>query len=393
MISQKGENEMLKAVLKFVGIVVGVGFLMILTASLIPSLQNNYFGYATFVVPWVIAILSVRKKKIKQKGPQNGDFADTANSNKAITKYFPVEPISEIALPVASTPIDTQNKPQNSDSVNLERASNTTARQSTNLAIDTQKKTPTPALDYVQRRAAVIEHKRDEFSQKLNDIPRVPVILSENRTKRANMINMPEIKYSNITRSTNIQKLFPLVVVDTETTGIKPGGNDIIEISAIKYAEGFTAVSCFTTLCKPRRPIPAEATEVNNITNEMVAEAPPFALVASAFSEYIAGCNMVGHNLPFDLRFLYISGVELPQKAKYFDTLDLAKKVLTKCGGKKYNHKIGEYEELEEWDVYDYKLETLCEYYDIYRSDAHRSLSDCYATAQLFENLIEDKTS
>lgn len=204
---------------------------------------------------------------------------------------------------------------------------------------------------------------------------------------------MPEIKCTNITRSTNLEKLFPLVVVDTETTGVKPGGNDIIEISAIKFGPDFTPISCFTSLCKPRKPIPADATAINNITDEMVADAPPFALIASAFSEYIAGCNVVGHNLPFDLRFLYISGVELPPKAKYYDTLDLAKKVLTKYGSKKYNHKTGEYEEVEEWDVYDYKLESLCDYYDIYRSDAHRSLSDTYATGLLFENLIDEKTS
>lgn len=252
---------------------------------------------------------------------------------------------------------------------------------------------PAPALDYKQRQAMYTERKKDEFSRGLSAIPRVPVALSSERTKRANMIHMPEIKYSNITRSTNLEKLFPLVVVDTETTGVKPGGNDIIEVSAIKYGPDFTPVSCFTSLCKPRKPIPADATEVNNITDEMVADAPPFALIASAFSEYIAGCNVVGHNLPFDLRFLYISGVELPPKAKYYDTLDLAKKVLTKYGSKKYNHKTGEYEEAEDWDVYDYKLESLCDYYDIYRSDAHRSLSDCYATAQLFENLIDDKTS
>lgn len=252
---------------------------------------------------------------------------------------------------------------------------------------------PAPVLDYKQKRAAYIERKRDEFNLELSKIPRVPVVQSSERTKRANLIRMPEIKYSNITRSTNLEKLFPLVVVDTETTGVKPGGNDIIEISAIKFGPDFTPISCFTSLCKPRKPIPADATAINNITDEMVADAPPFALIASAFSEYIAGCNVVGHNLPFDLRFLYISGVELPPKAKYYDTLDLAKKVLTKYGSKKYNHKTGEYEEVEEWDVYDYKLESLCDYYDIYRSDAHRSLSDTYATGLLFENLIDEKTS
>ncbi|MCI6999254.1 MAG: 3'-5' exonuclease [Clostridiales bacterium] len=252
---------------------------------------------------------------------------------------------------------------------------------------------PAPVLDYKQRRAAYIEHKREEFNLELSQIPRVPVAQSSERTKRANMIRMPEIKYSNITRSTNLANLFPLVVVDTETTGVKPGGNDIIEVSAIKYGPDFAPISCFTSLCKPRKPIPADATEVNNITDEMVAAAPPFALIAPSFSEYIAGCNVVGHNLPFDLRFLYISGVELPPKAKYYDTLDLAKKVLTKYGGKKYNHKSGEYEEVEDWDVYDYKLDTLCEYYDVYRNDAHRSLSDAYATGLLFKNLIDDKTS
>lgn len=247
--------------------------------------------------------------------------------------------------------------------------------------------------NYSQRRAALIDKKKEEFSQALEKIPRVPLSLSCEYTNRAKLITMPEIKYTNITRATNMDKLFPLVVVDTETTGLKPGGNDIIEISAIKYGSGFTPISCFTTLCKPRKPIPVEASNVNHITNDMVSDSPPFSLLASSFSEYISGCNLVGHNLGFDLRFLYISGVVLPPKAKYYDTLDLAKKVLTKFGEKKYNHRTGEYEEIDDWDVYDYKLDTLCEYYNVFRSESHRSLSDCYATALLFESLIDDKIS
>lgn len=247
--------------------------------------------------------------------------------------------------------------------------------------------------DYANRRAVFIDKKKSEFSRAIEAIPRAPFSLSVEPTKRAKLLSMPEIKYSNITRSTNMEKLFPLVVVDTETTGIKPGGNDIIEISAIKYGPGFTPISCFSTLCKPRKPIPPEASSVNHITDEMVSDSPPFSFVATALSEYISGCNLVGHNLGFDLRFLYISGVELPAKVKYYDTLDLAKKVLTKCGSKKYNHRTGSYEENDDWDVYDYKLDTLCEYYNIFRSDSHRSLSDCYATALLFESLVDDKTS
>ena len=341
-----------KKVLVFLGTAIGsfVALLLVFTVTGLyesDGLLSDFTVLAILILPIVFGVLAVRKK------------CSGASS---------VPPADRSAKAEEHTPPAAEEAPKPSE-------------------------TPAPVLDYKQRRAAFIERKREEFNLELSQIPRVPVVQSSERTKRANLIRMPEIKYSNITRSTNLQKLFPLVVVDTETTGVKPGGNDIIEVSAIKFGPDFTPISCFTSLCKPRKPIPADATEVNNITDEMVADAPPFALIASAFSEYIAGCNVVGHNLPFDLRFLYISGVELPPKAKYYDTLDLAKKVLTKYGSKKYNHKTGEYEETEEWDVYDYKLESLCNYYDIYRDVAHRSLSDTYATGLLFENLIDEKTS
>lgn len=342
----------LKKVFIFAGVCVGSFVLLTLVFGLSGALESdgglsNFLVFVMLILPPVFGFWVVKKKK------------------STPSEESPLEP------PKVAIMEDAKSKPQAAGEVH----------------------TVTPVLDYAQRRAAVIERDIENFDQKLSAISRVPIALSSERTKRANMLHMPEIKFSNVTRSTNLQKLFPLVVLDTETTGVKPGGNDIIEVSAIKYEQDFTPVSCFTTLCKPRKPIPAEATGINGITDEMVCDAPPFALVASAFSEYIAGCNVVGHNLPFDLRFLFISGVELPPKAKYYDTLSLAKKVLTKYGSKKYNRQTGEYEESDEWDVYDYRLETLCEYYGIHRSDAHRSLSDSYVTGLLFQNLIEDKTN
>lgn len=65
---------MLKTVLKFAGIVIGVGFLMILAASFIPWLQNSFFGFSAYIVPWIVAILCVNGKattwnKFKEKQP------------------------------------------------------------------------------------------------------------------------------------------------------------------------------------------------------------------------------------------------------------------------------------------------------------------------------------
>lgn len=241
-------------------------------------------------------------------------------------------------------------------------------------------------------RESFLLRKRTEFSNAVNSIPQIEIPLSDEKIKRRAVSDFAEIKFSNITRSTKIDNLFPLVVIDAETTGISPRGNDIIEVSAIKYDVGFTPISCFTTLLKPRKPIPSEATNVNHITDEMVVNSPSFSQVAPAFASFISGCNIVGHNLIFDLKFLFACGIDFSPRPRYFDTLSLAKHTLKVCGNKVYDHHTGEYVESDDFDVYDYKLDTLCEYYGIYRDDSHRSLSDCYATMLVFQNLINDKT-
>lgn len=241
--------------------------------------------------------------------------------------------------------------------------------------------------------ATTRSRERKFFSASLASIPTVKVTTSKQRAKRRPLSDMPEIRFSNITRRTPIEKLFPLVVIDTETTGITPKGNDIIEVSAIKYDVGFSPISCYTTLLRPRSHIPAATSRVNSITDDMVAAKPFFGDVAESFSAYISGCNIVGHNLLFDLKFLFAGGATLPESARYYDTYSLAKYTLTSQSSTKWDHDIGTLVNVEDYDVENYKLDTLCNYYGIYRDTSHRSLSDCLATAMLFEHLIEDKTS
>ena len=212
------------------------------------------------------------------------------------------------------------------------------------------------------------KQKSAEFAAALVDIPRVEIQRAEDFAKRRKDKYYP--KLANITSRTDVQKLFPLVVVDVETTGLKPANNDIIEVSAIKYASPFVPVSCFTTLCKPRHSIPADASAVNHITDDMVAGAPAFSEIAAGLSEFIRDCNIVGQNVEFDTDFLYASGVDLPE-TRYFDTCQLARYV--------------------DKDLPNYKLETLLNSYGIVRDTAHRSLSDAYATGLLFEKIVQEK--
>lgn len=212
-----------------------------------------------------------------------------------------------------------------------------------------------------------------QFEAELNAITKVEIILSA-PAERQLLKNLPAYSFSNITRTTRLDSIFPLVVLDVETTGLYPSKAEIVEVSAIKFDTGMKPVSCFTSLCKPKKPIPEEATAVNNITDDMVKDSPSFAEIAPALTEFMQGCHVAGHNLDFDLRFIFAHGATLPEGKRFYDTLDLAR--LTIPQGYLYN----------------YKLDTLCNYYKIRRNGAHRSLSDCYATSKIFSGIVLEKT-
>lgn len=115
--------------------------------------------------------------------------------------------------------------------------------------------------------------------------------------------------------------------------------------------------------------IPQEATEINNITDDMVAGCPTIKEVLPSLEKFIGKSNLLGHNLKFDLRFLYKYGYDFSkEKRKYYDTLEIARTKLKKFNRYKYYNSDSYYD----WDVYDYKLDTLCEYYNISRNVSHR---------------------
>ena len=243
-----------------------------------------------------------------------------------------------------------------------------------------------------QEQAARERQIKQYISDAIDAIPQID-IKPEQIIPRGEASAAESIKQSIITAKTDFCALFPLVSIDIETTGLAPYKDDIIEVSAIKYDIGMTPVSRFSTLLKPRngKSIPAETVAVHHITDDMVTDKPTFGEVGAALQRYIKGCNIVGHNLHgFDMRFLSKGGIVFDPKKKYFDTLDLAKKVLKLNESDKFNARTGQYI-YNSGDVDNYKLPTLCEHYGILY-DAHRSDADAFVTAILFSKLIKDKT-
>lgn len=89
-----------------------------------------------------------------------------------------------------------------------------------------------------------------------------------------------------------------LVFFDTETTGLNPATNRIIEITL------YTEEGWYSKLLNPGVPVPEHITGITGITTEMVTNAPTFAEVAPEIWRRFEGRTAVAHNAQFDMRFL-----------------------------------------------------------------------------------------
>ena len=200
----------------------------------------------------------------------------------------------------------------------------------------------------------------------------INININDSVYKKKNLCDMPEISFSTIRKNSNYKDISNFIAIDVETTGLRPKNDDIIEISAVKFIDG-KPLEYMSTFISPKKVIPPEATEINNITNEMVKDSPNISSVIDSFSDFIKGFNIIGYNLKFDLNFLFVNNLDLfSEKRKFYDLLPICRKHISK-----------DY-------LYNYKLNTVCEYYDIYRNDSHRSMSDALATGLLFSQVSKE---
>jgi DNA polymerase III epsilon subunit family exonuclease len=104
-----------------------------------------------------------------------------------------------------------------------------------------------------------------------------------------------------------------IIAFDLETTGLDVGKDEIIELGAIlfsvKESRGRMVpekLDEFQTFAKASKPIPPEASRVNNITDDMLVNAPSCAEALKQFKVFCDRSNcLVAHNAEaFDKRFL-----------------------------------------------------------------------------------------
>lgn len=161
------------------------------------------------------------------------------------------------------------------------------------------------------------------------------------------------------------------IFYDTETTGVRSEKDRIIEIAAYDPLNDLS----FERLVNPGFPIPPEATAIHHITDEMVANAPSFDIIAKELCAFCEGdVVLIAHNNDgFDYHFLRAeferNGMALPSW-KFFDTLKWARRY--------------------RGDLPRHTLQFLREIYGIAANNAHRALDDVLVMHKVFMNMIDD---
>ena len=235
-------------------------------------------------------------------------------------------------------------------------------------------------LDFEQKYK---EHKKKQHEMKElnNDVYKncyknlkyiSPTIFKHKESKNI-LKYLPDFKFSNITSKTSLNTINTFVVIDTETTGLRPSSDELLEISAIKFING-EPKECLTTLLKPQKKISQEIESINHITNAMIQNSPTVGYIIKNFSNFIDGFNIVGYNLEFDIKFLYRNGMDLfTKKRKFYDVLPLCK------------------QKFKDDSLANYKLDTICSHLGITRSNEHRATEDALATGILFRDIGQSK--
>ncbi len=161
------------------------------------------------------------------------------------------------------------------------------------------------------------------------------------------------------------------VVVDLETTGLRPGRAGICEIGAVRVRR-LQVEAELETLVNPGLPLAPAAAALTGLRDEQLRRAPPPAAAVRRFLDFAGDAVLVAHNARFDLAFLdreteRLTGFRIA--APVVDTVTLARTLLA---GRVSRFGLGQ----------------LAWFLGTSVQPCHRALPDAQATAELLLALI-----
>lgn len=185
------------------------------------------------------------------------------------------------------------------------------------------------------------------------------------------VIEKRKIRFSKDLIKTLSKKFYSF---DVETTGLNPITDRIIEVGCCEFVD-LKPVKKFSTLVNAGKSIPFHVTKINNITNEMVNDAPLEDEVYYYFCSFIkdvleGNAIIVAHNANFDMNFLTntLERLGFSGKLYFMDTLEISRAYF-----KLSNH----------------KQVTIAEYLNIPIGNAHRADDDALVCGKILTKIID----
>ncbi|XXM93378.1 MAG: exonuclease domain-containing protein [Candidatus Hodgkinia cicadicola] len=162
------------------------------------------------------------------------------------------------------------------------------------------------------------------------------------------------------------------IIIDTETTGLNPRKDRVIELAIIEFKLHGPLKELYHSYFDPA-PVEVSkgAFEIHGITNEFLKAQPKFKAQAKEVLQLVKGSKLIAHNAKFDkqmlTRELKLADLVMPNTC-WYDTLKLAK-LLNPSGSN--------------------SLRALCKRHKIGDASAkHNALSDCKLLALVYRTLL-----
>ena len=166
----------------------------------------------------------------------------------------------------------------------------------------------------------------------------------------------------------------PIAFVDLETTGATATSDRITEIGIVEVdADG--TVREWQQLVNPGTRIPPFIEQLTGISNDMVADAPPFAAVAEETLRRLQGRLFIAHNARFDYGFL----------KNEFKRLGVAFRAPVLCTVKLSRTLYPQFHR--------HNLDSLIERHALQADARHRALADAQLIHQFWQKIHVDRSS
>lgn len=204
-----------------------------------------------------------------------------------------------------------------------------------------------------------------------------PSPISQDPTAQVQTVPIEPTFYLHSSKDTdkNINQIRTrFIVVDTETTGVNSKYDRMISVASIIYENGMPTHRFYSLVNQPVS-IPADATKVNHITNDMIKSAPSEHDVCKSLLEFwgdaVFGKTLfVAYNSSFDFQIIKnaMERYQFAGNVRHFDVLQYARNNIP--------------------NLPNYKQSTVADHLGINSADAHNAMADCEMCAQILLHIV-----